>query len=212
MFDIGFLELLIIGVVALIVVGPKDLPGMFRTLGRFTAKARSMAREFTRAMESAADESGMGDVSKDLRNLTSAKNLGLDTVKDVAKDMAKWTPEQAGTAKAKGSEAAQLSQKRAETARKIRDASAKKAQERIDREAEEASGTSAGVKKATPKKPAAKKPAVKKAATKKPAAKATTKSAAKKPAAKKTAKKPAAKKPAAKKTAAKKSAPKAGDA
>ncbi|MDE0112845.1 MAG: Sec-independent protein translocase protein TatB, partial [Albidovulum sp.] len=50
MFDIGWSELLIIGIVALIVVGPKDLPGMFRALGRFTGKMRGMAREFQRAM------------------------------------------------------------------------------------------------------------------------------------------------------------------
>ena len=51
MFDIGWTELLLIGVVALIVVGPKDLPHLFHSLGRFTAKARGMAREFTSAME-----------------------------------------------------------------------------------------------------------------------------------------------------------------
>lgn len=84
MFDIGWTELLVIGIVALIVVGPKDLPGMFRTLGRFTAKMRSMAREFQRTMEQAADEAGVRDVADDLRKVASARNLGLDAVQQSA--------------------------------------------------------------------------------------------------------------------------------
>ena len=44
MLDIGWSELLLIGVVALIVIGPKDLPHMFHALGRITARARAMAR------------------------------------------------------------------------------------------------------------------------------------------------------------------------
>lgn len=78
MLDIGWTELLVIGVVALIVVGPKDLPKMFRTLGQFTAKARNMAREFQRAMDEAADESGVKDVARDLRGMTDPKKMGLD--------------------------------------------------------------------------------------------------------------------------------------
>lgn len=92
MFDIGWSELLIIGVVALIVIGPRDLPDLFRTLGRFTAKLRSMARDFQRAMESAADQAGVKDVAKDLKSVTSAKNLGLDVVKDAAAKFEKWDP------------------------------------------------------------------------------------------------------------------------
>ncbi|MGQ0566750.1 MAG: Sec-independent protein translocase protein TatB [Gemmobacter sp.] len=92
MFDIGWSELLIIGVVALIVIGPRDLPEMFRTLGRVTGKLRSMARDFQRAMESAADQAGVKDVAKDLKSMTSAKNLGLDAVKDAAAKFEKWDP------------------------------------------------------------------------------------------------------------------------
>ncbi len=94
MFDIGMWELMVVGVVALIVVGPKDLPKMFRTLGQVTGKIRMMAREFQTTMNAAADESGLGDVAKDLRSVggvakdirkaTSPKAMGLDALKDAA--------------------------------------------------------------------------------------------------------------------------------
>ncbi|MBS8271715.1 twin-arginine translocase subunit TatB, partial [Halomonas litopenaei] len=64
MFGLGWSELLVVGIVALIVIGPKDLPGLFRTMGQFTGKARMMAREFSRAMEQAADDAGVKDISK----------------------------------------------------------------------------------------------------------------------------------------------------
>jgi len=82
MIDIGWTELLLIGIVALIVVGPRDLPKMFRALGQFTAKARGMAREFQRAMESAADESGVKDLKRDFRDMASGKGMGLDDVEN----------------------------------------------------------------------------------------------------------------------------------
>lgn len=90
--DLSWSELLIVGIVALIVIGPKDLPGMFRELGRFTAKVRSMGREFSRAMDQAAKESGVKDVAEDLRKVANPKAMGLDAVRSAADKFEKWDP------------------------------------------------------------------------------------------------------------------------
>lgn len=90
--DLSWSELLVVGIVALIIIGPKDLPGMFRELGRFTAKIRAMGRDFNRAMEAAAKESGVKDVADDLRKITSPKAMGLDAVKSAADKFEKWDP------------------------------------------------------------------------------------------------------------------------
>jgi sec-independent protein translocase protein TatB len=90
--DLSWSELMVVGVVALIIIGPKDLPGMFRELGRFTAKIRAMGREFSRAMEQAAKESGVKDVADDLRKVTSPKAMGLEAVKSAADKFEKWDP------------------------------------------------------------------------------------------------------------------------
>lgn len=90
--DLSWSELMVVGIVALIIIGPKDLPGMFRELGRFTAKIRAMGREFNRAMEQAAKESGVQEVANDLRKVTSPKAMGLDAVKSAADKFEKWDP------------------------------------------------------------------------------------------------------------------------
>lgn len=126
---------MVVGVVALIVVGPKDLPVLFRNVGKFVGRMRGMAREFSRAMNDAADESGINDVAKGLKAATNPVGSAMDGVKSAAKDIAdsidptKYDPE---------SETGKLAADRAEKARKIQAATARAAAERKAREAQEA--------------------------------------------------------------------------
>ncbi len=157
MFDIGWSELMIIGVVALIVVGPKDLPMMFRKVGNFVGKARGMARDFQSAMDQAADESGVKDIASsvkkaaDIKDDLSMKGIG-GKVKDYAQTYA-------------GSDT-----KPAEDVAAVKPPKAA---------AKKTATKKTATKKPTVKKPAAKKPAAKKAAPKKVAAKKPAASKAK---------------------------------
>ncbi|WP_442872572.1 Sec-independent protein translocase protein TatB [Cognatishimia sp. SS12] len=81
MLDLGWSELLVIGVVALIVIGPKDLPMVFRQVGRYVGKAKAMAREFSYAMNQAADEAGVKDAAEGFKKATD----GLNTISNPAK-------------------------------------------------------------------------------------------------------------------------------
>ena len=81
MLDLGWTELLLIGIVALIVVGPKDLPGMFQAVGKFVGKAKGMAREFSRAMNDAADQSGVNDIQKSFKAASNPMKTAMDEVK-----------------------------------------------------------------------------------------------------------------------------------
>jgi sec-independent protein translocase protein TatB len=64
--EIGGLELLVIAAVALIVVGPKDLPVMLRKLGQFTAKIRGMANEFRASFDEMARQSELDELRKEV--------------------------------------------------------------------------------------------------------------------------------------------------
>jgi len=62
MFDISWSEFLLIGVIALIVIGPKELPGVLRTLGQYTRKVRGMAADFQNQFQEAMREAEMTDL------------------------------------------------------------------------------------------------------------------------------------------------------
>lgn len=64
MFDIGYSELLLIGVVTLLVVGPKDLPRVLRTVGQWIGRGRSMARHFRSGIDNMIRESELEDMNK----------------------------------------------------------------------------------------------------------------------------------------------------
>lgn len=66
MFDLGWSELLLIAAVALIVVGPKDLPQAIRTVTQVIRKLRGMAREFQSGLDDLAREAGVDEIKKDL--------------------------------------------------------------------------------------------------------------------------------------------------
>ena len=153
MFDIGWSELMIIGVVALIVVGPKDLPMMFRKVGNFVGKARGMARDFQSAMSDAADQSGIKDLTDTLKKATDIKDDF--SVKGVGGKVKDYAQSYAGSDTKPAADVKSVKPPKAAAAKK---APTKKAV----------------VKKPAIKKPAAKKPAAKKVTPKKTAAKKTT--------------------------------------
>ena len=153
MFDLGWTELLVIGIVALIVGGPKDLPGMFRTVGNFVGKAKKMAREFSKAMNDAADDAGVGDVK---RTLDAASNPMKTAMNEVKKSSEGFTAQTMA-----GPKRAEMTPERAEMAEKISKKSAEMAEDRMAKEAAE-KAASAEAPKPAKAKPAAKKPAAKK--------------------------------------------------
>lgn len=146
MFDLGWTELLVIGIVALIVIGPKDLPGMFRTLGRFTAKARNMARDFQRAMDDAADQAGVKEMTEGLKDVANPKKMGLDALNDAADKFEKWEPKL--DSDDEGPKTAELTEERQAQTDAIRQKWADKAEER--KVAEAAASAEAEAKASAP--------------------------------------------------------------
>ena len=70
LFDIGWPELLLIGVVALVVIGPKDLPNALRVAGFWFRKARSLSREFQSSVEQMIREAELDEMRQQLKKAT----------------------------------------------------------------------------------------------------------------------------------------------
>ncbi len=86
MFDISWTEFLLIGVVALIVIGPKELPAVMRTMGQWTRKLRSMAADFQNQFQEAMREAEMADLKKQVDDIAhDIKHY--DPLKDVRADV-----------------------------------------------------------------------------------------------------------------------------
>ncbi|MBI2718900.1 MAG: twin-arginine translocase subunit TatB [Rhizobiales bacterium] len=74
-FGVGYSELFIIAVVAIIVIGPKDLPRVLRAFGKTVAKMRGMAREFQSHLDGALKEAGLDDVKRELQGLQTIGSI-----------------------------------------------------------------------------------------------------------------------------------------
>jgi sec-independent protein translocase protein TatB len=103
MFDIGWSELVVIGVVALIAIGPKELPGVLRSLGTWMGKVRRMASEFQDQFREAMREAEVADLKKQFdeasASATSAFTKPLETAqKDVEAAFASADPANIATA------------------------------------------------------------------------------------------------------------------
>lgn len=95
MFDIGWSELLILGIVAVLVVGPRDLPRLMRVVGQYVSWVRSMANDFKQHVKEAVDQADLDDVRSAVDDLNrnnplqdvknSIRNAGQDIEKSIDK-------------------------------------------------------------------------------------------------------------------------------
>jgi sec-independent protein translocase protein TatB len=89
MFDFSWSELLLIGIVALIFIGPKELPGVLRTLGQWMTKIRRMASDFQNQFHDAMREAELADLKKEVDEMAAqaANYSNIDPLADVRKDL-----------------------------------------------------------------------------------------------------------------------------
>ena len=179
MFDMGFTELMLIGIVALVVIGPERLPGVARTTGKYVGRLK----RFMTSVKADVEQELRAD---ELRQILSEQQKELDSLKDTITEAGRSIEKEAGL-------------------EEITTSTSEAVAEFTATVADEPPSAAQAVEETASVKPVVKKSAVKKATTKKSAAK---KSAAKKPAAKKApTKKTATKKTTPKKSMPKESRP-----
>lgn len=76
MLEVGWSEMLVIAIVMIVVVGPKDLPRMLRTIGQMTAKMRGMANDFRKQFDEAMKEAELDDLKKTVDTVRSMNPAG----------------------------------------------------------------------------------------------------------------------------------------
>ena len=94
MFDIGWSELVVIAVVALIAIGPKELPGVLRTVGNYMGKIRRMASEFQGQFQEAMREAEVADLKKSVDEMTESASRSFtdfDPIGSVRKEIESFT-------------------------------------------------------------------------------------------------------------------------
>ncbi|MEO1206446.1 MAG: Sec-independent protein translocase protein TatB [Pseudomonadota bacterium] len=88
MFDIGTSELLIIGIVVLLAVGPRDLPVFLRTVGKYVGAIKKQATEFRQHFDEALKETELDQLRKDVSGLKSdVENTVRDATRDIENDV-----------------------------------------------------------------------------------------------------------------------------
>lgn len=85
--QIGFAEMVVLVILAIIVIGPKDLPKVTRSIGQFMAKIRSMGNEFKQAFEDMGAEEEIAEMRREIEALKKIGKLDTEVENDLANEM-----------------------------------------------------------------------------------------------------------------------------
>jgi Tat protein translocase TatB subunit len=94
MFDFGFMEIVLIAAVALVVLGPKELPRIIRTMSEWVGRARGLAREFRSGLDDIARETEINKVKEDFEKTAREAEAEMRDVSQSIEAGTKLTPEE----------------------------------------------------------------------------------------------------------------------